>query len=72
MASGGGGGPKASKRAITVFKREGTTLLPKGNFGSASKACEVLKLTIGGDSATRVLAREGYISEPYDGTDFEH
>ncbi len=71
MASGGGDGkPKATKRAITVFKREGTTLLPKGNYPSASKACEALGLVIGGDSATRVLSRDGYITEAYDGVDF--
>lgn len=59
-----------TKRAITVYKREGTNLIAKGNFTSASKACEKLGLTIGGDSATRVLAREGYITEGYMGTDF--
>jgi len=64
------GEPKVSKRAITVFKRNGTQLEAKGNYASASKACEALGLTIGGDSATRVLSRDGYISEPYDGTDF--
>lgn len=70
-AGGGGNGePKTSKRAITVKKIEGDTLIPKGNFASASKACEHLKLTIGGDSATRVLSREGYMTVPYEGTDF--
>lgn len=63
--------PKASKRAITVYKRHGTTLEPQGNFVSASKACEALKLIVGGDSATRVLARDGFITEPYDGTEFK-
>lgn len=63
--------PKASKRAITVFKRSGTQLEPQGNFTSASKACESLKILIGGDSATRVLARDGFITEPYNGTEFK-
>lgn len=59
-----------SKRAITVYKRSGTNLEPKGHYASASKACEELEL-IGcpPDSGTRVLQRGGYIIEPYDGTD---
>lgn len=61
----GGSAQKTSKRAITVFKRNGTQLEPKGNYPSASKACEALGLTIGGDSATRVLAREGYWVEAF-------
>lgn len=64
------GTPKTSKRAITVYKREGLTLVNKGNYASASKACEAMSLPIGGDSANRVLARDGYITEAYDGTDF--
>lgn len=67
---GGSGTPATSKRAITVFKRDGTNLELKGHYQSASKACEALGLTIGGDSATRVLARDSFIVEPYDGTDF--
>ena len=68
MASGtGGNGSKTSKRAITIYKREGLALESKGNYPSASKACEALGLTIGGDSATRVLARESYIVEPFTG-----
>ena len=59
-----------SKRAITVSKRQGNTLTPVGNFPSASKACEYLKLDTGGDSATRVLTREGYILDAYTGTDY--
>ena len=66
----GDSSPKSSKRAITVYKREGLNLAEKGHFASASKACEALGLTIGGDSATRVLARDGYITEAYEGTDF--
>jgi len=59
-----------SKRAITLNKRNGQALEFIGNFLSASKACESLKIPIGGDSATRVLNREGYILDAYTGTDF--
>lgn len=61
--------PKASKRAITVFKRNGTTLEPQGNFASGQAACDFLKIPVGTDDAKRVLLREGYIHEPYEGTD---
>jgi len=64
------GQPTASKRAITVHKRNGTQLEFVGNFPSASKACEHLNTPTGGDSATRVLSRDGYIADPYTGTDF--
>jgi len=64
---GGSGKASTSKRAIKVFKRNGTQLEDKGNYASATKACEALGLTIGGDSATRVLARDGYIVEPFTG-----
>lgn len=67
---GASGKATTSKRAIKVFKRNGTQLEDKGNYQSASKACEKLGLTIGGDSATRVLARDGFITEPYEGTDY--
>lgn len=70
VRSGSGDKATTSKRAIKVFKRNGTQLEDKGNYASASKACGVLGLTIGGDSATRVLARDGYIVEPYGGTDY--
>ena len=70
VRSGSGGKATTSKRAIKVFKRNGTQLEDMGNYVSASKACGVLGLTIGGDSATRVLARDGYILEPYEGTDY--
>lgn len=70
VKSGGNGQPTTSKRAITVYKRNGTQLESKGNFQSATKACEHLKLEIGGDSASRVLARDNFITEPYDGTDY--
>jgi hypothetical protein len=57
----------APKRSITVYKREGLNLEPVGNFDNGKNACEHLNLTVGGDSALRVLAREGYIVEPYNG-----
>ncbi len=59
-----------NKRAVTLHKRNGLNLEFVGNFTSASKACEYLKVPIGGDSATRVLNREGYILDAYAGTDF--
>lgn len=64
--------PTASKRAITVSKRgqdNPNQLELVGHFASASKACELLKLVIGGDSATRVIQREGLFIEPYEGTE---
>ena len=64
------GTPSTTKRAITLHKRSGTQLVPIGNFPSASKACEYLKIVIGGDSATRVLNREGYILDAYTGSDY--
>ena len=70
VGSTGSSEPTASKRAITLNKRNGQALEFVGNFPSASKACEHLNLNTGGDSATRVLAREGYILDPYTGTDF--
>jgi hypothetical protein len=59
-----------TKRAVTINKRDGQTLKFIGNFQSASKACDYLKINVGGDSATRVLAREGYILDAYTGTDY--
>lgn len=65
-----GNSPATSKRAIKVMKRNGLQLEDKGNYANASIACKSLGLAIGGDSATRVLARDGYITEPYEGTDY--
>lgn len=67
------GSPVTSKRAILVSKRSTDNpnhLEEVGKFASASKACEYLKLILGGDSATRVLLRDGYFLEPYQGTDY--
>ncbi len=63
--------PVASKRSITLNKRDGQTLNFVGNYLSASKACEALSIPVGSDSATRVLQRDGYILDPYTGTDFQ-
>ena len=60
----------ATKRAITLKKIEGDSLVPSGNFRTGSEACGHLKILLGGDSATRVLQREGYLVQPYDGMDF--
>lgn len=66
----GSGEAKTSKRGITVYKRVGLNLELVGHYASASKACEALSLPVGADSAGRVLDREAYIREPYDGTDY--
>jgi len=60
---------KVAKRSISVSKREGNNLVPVGNFTNATKACEHLKLIVGGDSAIRVLQRDGYIIDQYAGDD---
>lgn len=71
VSSGSGKTTSASKRAITVKKiNEDDTLTTIGNFPSASVACEHLKINIGGDSASRVLDREGYVRVPYTGTEY--
>ena len=74
---GGSGGstgtPVAKKRGITVSKRDATNpsqLVLVGHFPSASKACDHLKLIVAGDSAVRVIQREGMFIEPYDGTEY--
>uniref|UniRef100_A0A6M3KKN8 Uncharacterized protein n=1 Tax=viral metagenome TaxID=1070528 RepID=A0A6M3KKN8_9ZZZZ len=59
-----------NKRAVTLSKREGDRLVLVGHFPTASRAVEYLKLPLGGDSATRVLQREGMFIEPYGGTDY--
>lgn len=64
-SSGASGQP--NKRAISVYKRNGTQLELKGNYANATLACKTLGLTIGGDSANRVLQRNGYVVEAYQG-----
>ena len=59
--------------AILVSKRsvgDSSQLVLAGKFPNASRACEYLKLPIGGDSANRVLARAGFFVEAYNGTDY--
>ncbi len=73
IISGSSGDKKeqgTSKRAITVHKRNGTNLVFVGNFKSGSDACKHLNLVVGGDSPIRVLEREGFIHDPYAGTDY--
>ena len=69
-SSGGNQVSGTSKRAITVKRIEGESLVPVGNFHSANEACKHLRLIIGGDSANRVLQRDGYLSQACDGTDY--
>ena len=58
-----------NKRAITIKKiNPDDTLSIVGNFRSASDGCKHLKVLTGGDSAIRVLQREGYLTQAYDGT----
>ena len=70
VSKSGQGKGTTTKRAIVVSKRVGNTLELVGNFKSASQACEYLRLPIGADSASRVLQREKYFTEPYTGSDF--
>lgn len=50
-------------RQLKVYKREGTQLQEIGIFDSGKDACNSLGLAVNGDSALRVLAREGYYTE---------
>ena len=54
-------------RAITVCKREGNQLIPVESFSSAKEACKYLKLEVGADSATRVLAANNYLVDKFEG-----
>lgn len=62
--------PQSTKRAITVKRIEGDSLVFVGNFRNGEEACKYLKYETGGDSATRVLGRFGCVTTSYDGTDF--
>lgn len=69
----GSGTPLANKRAVIVRKRTADDRLEVvGKYPSATAACNSLRLTIGGDSANRVLSRSGYFVEAYNGTDFSN
>ena len=59
-----GGSDGNGKRAVTVFKRNGTQLEEKGHFATCAKACRAIGLDVGGDSARRVLRRNGYVVDP--------
>ena len=61
-----GGSSKASSkgtRTIKVYKRDGLNLVDKGEFANAQEACNALNIPVAGDSARRVLTKEGYIVE---------
>jgi hypothetical protein len=62
---------KSRKLAITITKRDGMTLTPIGNFRTSKEACDYLQLTIGKDSARRVLEAHSYLVDDYDGADFK-
>lgn len=55
---------KHLKRRISVVKLNGDRVENIGLFDNASQACDMLKLDVGGDSATRVLQRNDYIVRP--------
>lgn len=63
--------PSTSKRAISVYKRNGQVLEPIGNFPSGQACADYLKIPTGQSSANKVLRDEGYIVDAYDGTDFK-
>ncbi len=63
-------GTTASKRAITVNKRDGQVLKLVGNFKTGHAACVHLKLDDAGMSANLKLRNEGYVVDPYTGIDF--
>ncbi len=69
-ASGGNGIPSTNKRGVTVHKRNGTSLELVGNFPSGQVAANYLKVPVGVSSAPKVLRDEGYIVDPYTGTDY--
>lgn len=62
--------PTKSKRAIKVLKIDGTSVTEIGKFHDGESALKFLGIANKGDSAPRVLSREGYITQPYDGVDY--
>ncbi len=64
------GKSETTKRSITVMKRNGSQLEVVGHFRNANEACTHLKAEVGKDSAMRVLQRDGYFTETYEGTDY--
>jgi len=65
-------GTKDTKRKLaeTVKKLNGDTVEVIGNFRSGHEACQYLGLDDAGNSGNRVLRDNGYILEPYDGTEY--
>lgn len=62
-----------SKRAITVLKRNAldtTKIDTIGTFRTGKAAADFLKLDVGVSSANLILAKNGYILEPYGGNTF--
>lgn len=59
---------EATRRAITVWKRNGTNLEEIGKYPSGAEACKDLSIPCVGDNPIRVLGREGYLVERFDGT----
>jgi len=66
----GNGKSTSNKRAITIERREGNTLVLVGNFPSGQAGADFLKVPTGVSSANKVLRDEGYIVSPYTGTDY--
>lgn len=72
IKSGASGKTTTRKNAITVRRlvSDDKPLETVGNYRSASEACKALSIAVGGDSAVRALTREGFLTFPYDGSDF--
>lgn len=71
----GEGQPSISKRAVTVYKRDGASNQLVGNFHNYAEACRSLALTCAGsmggtDSGGRVLTLNGYVFDAYEGEDW--
>jgi len=70
-----GSGAKAESRtrklAITLNKREGSSLVPIGNFRTSKEALEFLGIPESKSSSRLVLQNGGYIVDNYDGQDFK-
>ena len=70
VAKSGGGNakPGLNKQAITIWKRSGTELQEVGKYRSGAEGCRTLGILCVGDNPIRVLGREGYLVERFDGT----
>jgi len=67
---GTSGKGETSKRAQSIYKFNGDKNEFIGNFRSGSEGCDYLKLEHAGNSANRVLRDNGYILQPYEGSEF--